>query len=256
MKRLLAFFAMLAAASVVTAAEETPAIETLFKLPQYRSMQISPDAEHLAALVPGNGRQNIVVINLKTRAAVPVTGLTERDVVTVRWINSKRLLYSSGTLGTRDEASGGGGLYAIDRDGADFRMVGDGGDERMARGAHLLVRLLQFVRTLPDESDDFIAQEWVVDGRDAKPGALVRVDSRTGKRPPISFASPNRPRTKRGSRTAREWPACSSLHLRAGRESTTARRRMRRGSSSTTSPSSPAITGCRSRSGKTTGRST
>lgn len=190
MKRLPALFALVAASCVVAAAEVTPSIETLFKLPQYHSMQLSPDGEHIAALVPGNGRQNIAVINTKTRKAVPVTGLTERDVVAVRWINSKRLLYSTGSLGIRDEYGGGGGLYAIDRDGSDFRMVGDGGNERMARGMHLLVRFLRVVATLPDESDDFIAQEVEIDEREAKPGALVRVDSRSGRRTPVSFGKP------------------------------------------------------------------
>jgi dipeptidyl aminopeptidase/acylaminoacyl peptidase len=190
MKRLLALFALFAASCVVPAAELAPPIETLFRLPQYSSMQLSPDGEHIAALVPGNGRQNIAVINTKTRKAVPVTGLTERDVVAVRWISSKRLLYQSGSLGIRDEYSGGGGLYAIDRDGSDFRMVGDGGNERMARGMHLVIRFLRVVATLPDESDDFIAQEIEIDGIEAKPAALVRVDSRTARRTPISFGKP------------------------------------------------------------------
>lgn len=190
MKRLPALFALVAASCMVTAAEVAPSVETFFKLPQYHSMQLSPDGEHIVALVPGNGRQNVAVINTKTRRAVPVTGLTERDVVAVRWINSKRLLYWSGSLGIRDEYAGGGGLYAIDRDGSDPRMVGDGGDERMARGMHLLVRFLRVVATLPGESDDFIAQEIEIDGREAKPGALVRVDSRSGKRTSISFSKP------------------------------------------------------------------
>jgi len=190
MKRLLALFALLAASCIVMAAEGAPSIETLFRLPQYSSMQLSPDGEHIAALVPGNGRQNIAVINTKTRKAVPVTGLTERDVVAVRWISSKRLLYSTGSLGIRDEYAGGGGLYAIDRDGSDFRMVGDGGDERMARGTHLVVRFLRVVGTLPGESDDFIAQEVEIDARGATPGALVRVDSRSGRRTPISSGKP------------------------------------------------------------------
>lgn len=191
MKRLLALFALVTASCFAAAAEVAPpSIETFFKRPQYSSMQLSPDGEHIAALVPGNGRQNIAVINTKTRKAVPVTGLTERDVVAVRWISSKRLLYSTGSLGIRDEYSGGGGLYAIDRDGSDFRMVGDGGNERMARGMHLVLRFLRVVATLPDESDDFIAQEIEIDSREAKPGALVRVDSRSGRRTPISFSKP------------------------------------------------------------------
>ncbi|HET7729635.1 MAG TPA: S9 family peptidase [Usitatibacter sp.] len=190
MKRLPALFALAAASCIAAAAEVAPSIETFFRPPQYRSMLLSPDGEHIAALVPGNGRQNIAVINTKTRKAVPVTGLTERDVVAVQWISSKRLLYWSGSLGTRDEYARGGGLYAIDRDGSDFRMVGDGGNERMARGMHLVVRILRVVATLPEESDDFIAQEIEFDGGEPKPGALVRVDSRSGRRTPISFGKP------------------------------------------------------------------
>jgi dipeptidyl aminopeptidase/acylaminoacyl peptidase len=190
MKRLLALFALVTANCVAGAAEVAPSIETFFKPPQYRSMLLSPDGEHIAALVPGNGRQNIAVIDTRTRKAVPVTGLTERDVVAVQWISSKRLLYWSGSLGIRDEYAAGGGLYAIDRDGSDFRMVGDGGNERMARGMHLVVRVLRVVATLPEESDDLIAQEIEFDGGEPKPGALVRVDSRSGRRTPISFGKP------------------------------------------------------------------
>ncbi|MEP7069877.1 MAG: S9 family peptidase [Usitatibacter sp.] len=190
MKRLLALVAMAAAYCVAMAADDKPSVESLFKPSQYRSIQISPDGEYIAALAPVAGRQNLVVMDANMKGAVPVTALNSRDVVNAQWLNSKRLLLNTGTLGTKDFDARGGGLFAIDRDGANARQVGEGGDEQMAGGARFVVRPIVFVRALPGESDDFIAQESVADSQRSRPGDLLRIDSRTGRRTAISGGKP------------------------------------------------------------------
>ncbi len=190
MKRLIALIAMTAAYCVAIAADDKPSVETLFKLPQYRAMVLSPDGMHIAALAPVAGRQNLVVVDFAMRGAVPVTALNSRDVTSVRWVNNKRLIVTTGTLGTQDFDARGGGLFAIDRDGTGARQIGEGGDEPMAGGMRAVFRPVQVVRTLSGESDDIIAQEYVIDARRAVPGALLRIDTRTGRRTTLSSGKP------------------------------------------------------------------
>ena len=190
MKRLIAMIAMVTANCVAMAADDRPSIETLFKLPQYRAMQLSPDGEHIAALAPVAGHQNLVVLDFAMRSAVPVTTFNSRDVTSVRWINSKRLLVTTGTLGSRAFDAKGGGLFAIDRDGTNARQVGESGDEPMAGGMRAVLRPVTVVRTLPGETDDFIAQAHVVDSQRAMPRELLRIDSRTGRRTVLSSGKP------------------------------------------------------------------
>src|SRR3977135_1060414 len=102
-------------------------------------MRMSPDGTRIAALAPVNGRQNIVVLDVDHKKAVPVTGLSERDVVEVNWLNSKRLIFSTGRLGTADRDQKGGGLYAVDPDGSNARQLGEGGGDE-AMGAQMVVR--------------------------------------------------------------------------------------------------------------------
>jgi dipeptidyl aminopeptidase/acylaminoacyl peptidase len=193
MKR--ALMTLLAAASLTALAQapaDKPTIESLFRLPQYAAMAISPDGEHIAALAPVGKRQNLVVMNVEKRSAVPVTNFSDRDVVQFRWLNSKRLLASTGTLATRDFDAKGGGLYAVDRDGRYGRLIGEGGseDEKLAGGARMVLRPIEVIRTLPGETDDFIAREYAVDAKKAVPGALLRVDSRSGRRSTLSGGKP------------------------------------------------------------------
>ena len=91
--------AMAAANCVAMAADDKPSIEDLFKPPKYASMRMSPDGKYLAALAPVGGRQNLIVIDIAKRDAVTITSLTKKDVVSVSWINSRRLLLRTGTIG-------------------------------------------------------------------------------------------------------------------------------------------------------------
>lgn len=183
-------FAFLLAAGA--AAAEPPTVEHLFQLPRFAAMRLSPDGASIAALAPVAGRQNLVVLDTKTRKPVPVTGFDTRDIVEVHWVNSKRLLVRTGSLGTQAWDAKGGALYAIDRDGADGRMVSEGGsDEQASTGLRFVGRYAVLVRTLPGETDDVIAQEFVASASGVKSGDLFRVNTRTGRRTSIAFGKPD-----------------------------------------------------------------
>jgi len=192
MKRFLALIAAWAVLAPALAADDKPPIESFFKLPQYSAMTLSPDGRTIAALAPLNGRQNVVVLDVEKRAARPVTGFATRDVVTVGWINNKRLLLRTGTLGTRDSDFRGGGLMAVDSDGSASRLVGEGVDEQLAAGARMVYRPIALVRTLPGDTDDIIASEIVLNAdMRSEPGPLFRIDTRTGRRTILSTGKPD-----------------------------------------------------------------
>ena len=182
--------AALFAASASYAADDKLPIETFFKLSQYSAMVISPDGLHIAALAPVNGRQNLVILDLDHRKGIPVTHLDNKDIVEVFWLNDKRLMARTGRLGTRQDDIRGGGLYAVDADGSNERRVIEGGDE-VARDSEFWVwHGLDYVRRIPD-TDDVIAQETVYEQYKASPGALFRINTRTGRRTMISGTKPD-----------------------------------------------------------------
>lgn len=173
------------------AADEKLPIESFFKLPEYADMQLSPDGQHIAALSPVNGHQNLVIIDVKTRKAKAITALEDRDVVLVEWINNKRLTYYTGRLGERDVQQRGGGYFAIDADGTAPRLISEGLDEQTSAGMRATFRGLGLVRRLPGDTDDIIVEETIYSsGQQPKSGTLYRLDTRTGRKTDISLPKP------------------------------------------------------------------
>ncbi len=230
---LLAFFALAAAA------EAPIPVEDFFRLPQYIAMRISPDGEHIAAMAPVKGRQNLVVLDVPPKKARALSAFENKDVVWFRWLGSKRLLLRTGSFATRDFDSRGGALYAVDIDGGDTRQLSEGSrdDERMEGGARAVARFLEVVRLLPGDSEDFIGQEISFDASGHfQMGQLARVDSRTGRRTSLSLGKPDSGENEAGSSTTRGVARALRRHRQGhARASGTAPRPMRRGRSSTSS---------------------
>ncbi|MBC8022684.1 MAG: S9 family peptidase [Burkholderiales bacterium] len=190
MQRLLAALAAFCFVSLA-AAQDKPTIESFFRLSEYAAMHLSPDGQNIAALSPVGGKQNLVIVNVKTRKAKPITGLTDRDVVLAEWISGKRLIYYTGRLGERDVEQRGGGFFAVDMDGSSPRLIGEGQDESRTEGLRVTFRGLSLVRTLPNDSDDIIVEETIFSrGQQPQPGPLYRMDTRTGRKSDISLGKP------------------------------------------------------------------
>jgi dipeptidyl aminopeptidase/acylaminoacyl peptidase len=108
------------------------------------------------------------------------------DVVYFRWLTNDRLILTTGSRGTRDDDYRGGDLWAVDRDGGNLRRLSENNDGNVT--AFKGLRIVQF---LPGESDNFIGQEITFTHLGVEPGALVRVDSRTGRRVSIALGAPS-----------------------------------------------------------------
>ena len=195
MIRMLAALAAFCFALAANAEDKIP-IEDFFKLPQYSSMRLSPNGKNLAALAPFAGRQNAVIIDIANRKAKPITALEDRDVVSIEWLNDRRLIYRTGRLGELDVNQRGGGAFAVDADGSAPRLVSEGSDERAQAGSTTF-RALDIVRRIPGDSDDIIVQEHVfAGGREPQPGPLYRMNTRNGRKTEISIGKPETGRTE------------------------------------------------------------
>jgi dipeptidyl aminopeptidase/acylaminoacyl peptidase len=194
MRRFLAFLALTASllALDVLAADPPTPVEDFFRLPRYAAMALSPDGQHIAALAPVGSRQNLVVLDGALKGGHAVTGFDGKDVVWFHWLNSKRLMFATGSLATRVFDWHGGALWAVDIDGAQPLKLSDGSaDEDMGGALRFVGHGLDIVRFLPGEGDDFIAQELTFDSRGRDSGALMRIDARSGRRTDIGLGKPD-----------------------------------------------------------------
>ena len=86
---------------------------------------LSPSGKHLAVHVPGpKGRRQLAVLSVDPpRTAAIVAGFLDTDIGEFAWVNDERLVFdvtdSSEAVANRRD----GGLYAVDRDGRDLRML-------------------------------------------------------------------------------------------------------------------------------------
>jgi dipeptidyl aminopeptidase/acylaminoacyl peptidase len=185
--RLACYLCFCVAAASAHAAGEV-SIDTLFKLPQYSQMRLSPDGKSLAALAPVGDNQSLMIIDLETKKPSAVSSMAGTDIVWYQWLGNDRFILESGMRGKRvdDLQSGTGQLWAIDRDGSNARRLNETNENAVA-AAHGL----RLVRTLPGDTTDVIAQEMTFDSRGSHPGALVRVDTRSGRRMAIAIGAPS-----------------------------------------------------------------
>ena len=98
-------------------------VETLFRKSEYQSLTFSPDQKFMAALMPINSRYNLVVIDLEKRNANRVTSFDKADVLSFWWASNDRLLFTTGDTQQFVRNAGDGGLFAVDRDGRNSRIL-------------------------------------------------------------------------------------------------------------------------------------
>ncbi|MBI3150192.1 MAG: S9 family peptidase [Betaproteobacteria bacterium] len=165
-------------------------VEDFFKNPQYYGVKLSPDGTHLAATAPSDGRMNLVVIALKERKGVRLTNYKDSDVVNFDWVNNDRLVFS---LGNINEPSGSekkyvGGLFAVDRDGKNARVLVPTA-EAMGKSGQVVLRLSFFLSRTREPSDEIIA---LANDRNAKNPDIYRLNTKTGRKTLLTWENPGR----------------------------------------------------------------
>ena len=129
-----------------------PPAEVFFQRPAMRGGILSPSGRRLA-VISGRGapRDGLVVVELQPAIkVVRVAQFNDADVVSFRWVDDERLIFSVGdqTLGSGEDYRTGGGLYTVKFDGSEARTLinrvggssGEGPSRQGALGSdHLLL---------------------------------------------------------------------------------------------------------------------
>lgn len=156
--------------------------------PRFSQPSLSPDGQRLAVLAPMKGKRNLMVIDLKTRAGTALTGMSDFDVVSFRWVGSDRLVFSLGRLDapTGPESGDGGGLFTVKRDGTGFRKLQATIREQIGRG-NFQLRFMEFLAVAPDSVDEILVAS---NFRSTKANDIYRVNLDTGQKTLLTFDQP------------------------------------------------------------------
>jgi acetyl esterase/lipase len=165
-------------------------VEDFFRLPEYSEVQLSPDASKLSALAPLKGRNNLVILDLKTRKPNVITSFDALDVAEVVWISNERLCFR---VVDGQEVTGQfnyKGTFCINHDGSDQRNFSNVG-MRDSNQAAWRVRLVFFLANLHDGSPNVLVAARVrsKDSQDVYRLNTItsRYDLLTGEAPPPGF---------------------------------------------------------------------
>lgn len=119
--RLLARWFLLVPVALALGAEPELPLADFFRSPALTSLTFSPNARHIACLVPHEGRMNLAVIDLEKGAKNLITNFKDRQATRPFWASNDRLLFQVDDEGRESYA-----LYAVNRDGSDPVILASG----------------------------------------------------------------------------------------------------------------------------------
>lgn len=190
LKRMLlpSVLAAMATLAVTAQAQTAPIIpvETLFRKAEYRRLSFSPDQKFMAALMPINSRYNLVVIDLEKRNANRVTNFDKADVLGYSWASNDRLIFTTGDMQQFAKNSGDGGLFAVDRDGRNSKVLVAPITEKPGQ---YVIRLTSYQGRIKDSKEEVIVAS---NDRSTDSVDLYRMNIYTGRKSLISFDSPGK----------------------------------------------------------------
>jgi dipeptidyl aminopeptidase/acylaminoacyl peptidase len=147
-----------ALAHVPVALAAPPPLEAFFGRTVLGDAKLSPDGFTVAMRMGGVGqRDRLVVLDLRTFKPLVVASFDDRDINAFSWVNDSRLVFDLGVeLTGLNRADAGPGLFAVNKDGEQFRaLVETNGAWVKAPpvGVPLLRVGTRLIRTLPASGD-------------------------------------------------------------------------------------------------------
>ncbi|WGG51004.1 hypothetical protein [Rugamonas sp. DEMB1] len=117
----------LAASAPPAAAGAAPPLAAFFNNAQMSDAKLSPDGKFLAVrLASPPARDGLAVIELDTLAPRRVAQFDNADIGDFDWVNGQRLIFDShDSLVAPGDQRHGSGLFAVDRDGGNFRQLAE-----------------------------------------------------------------------------------------------------------------------------------
>lgn len=166
-------------------------LRDFLRAPAISAVQIAPDGRSVCGIREVDGRGNLIVVDLETRKATIITNFRDGDVIRPLWISSKRILFS-----IYDQERGSGdqvnlGLFAIDKDAGDFRVLA-GRPRNGAAGRSPLPGSTSLASLLADtQSDEVIVRVLSTGGTRRFGSHLHRLNTRTGRAELITLGAPS-----------------------------------------------------------------
>ncbi len=163
-------------------------MEAFFQNPAFSEGKLSPNGRHIALLVTNrNGHVQLVVMDVQNLASAKIVGgFSNADVSRFEWVNDNRLVFTITDLNlAAGDRKYGPGLFAVDRDGGDFRQMAEMEGEffqgrRLGDREMLNVNSRLFGATHEKKSDDvFVLLPEFKENWDFESWNIVRVNTRT-----------------------------------------------------------------------------
>jgi acetyl esterase/lipase len=191
MNRLLSCAALAACCAALSPAfaQKKPSdipVESFFRRAEYANMQLSPDGKKLGAVVPVQGRNNLVVIDLEKKARNVITNFSNFDVGQFYWVNNMRLCLQAANGQDVSGEFNYLGTYCIDADGENIRnftKLGITNPDATIGG----YRTIRPVRFLDNDAGEVIA---AMSLRTRYSEDLYRFNTRTGRYDLLTEDSP------------------------------------------------------------------
>ncbi len=180
-------------ATTPVAAPSTVPAADFFSFATMSEATISPDGSAVAILVRNNaGRRQLAVLNTAdlTKFKV-VASFDQLDISWAHWVDNKSLVFSLGDESESAFDQHGSGLYAIDADGEEMRVLINFRGKNTETGTMIKSHSLDpyrytFGQTLHDGSGDIIVEHWNETlklhtyGSEWTGNTPVRMNARTG----------------------------------------------------------------------------
>lgn len=187
----LTFFRGVALAAALTAtaahgAQQRPPIRAFFQNATFSGAELSPNGRFVAFRVATkDSRATLGVLELETMRTVPVAAMEGADIGMFHWVNDQRIVFNVTDLRVAQaEVQMAPGLFAVDRDGSEFRALVDTRRSFLVRGdgARQLPWNTFFVGSIGAQtSDDVLVTLYEGYGKSVDPFLrLQRLNTRKG----------------------------------------------------------------------------
>jgi dipeptidyl aminopeptidase/acylaminoacyl peptidase len=174
------------AAQPTAAAPPAVAVEPFFRHPDYRSLKLSPSGRYVGGLVPVKGRVALAVLDLDKKTSQVIAGVEDHDIATFEWVSEGRLAFSVMDFQAGLGEQRGGGLFAVNRDGGDYRVLAPTALSQQ-RSGRMVYRYTALMSVLRDGSDDVLV---LANDNNERYPDVYRMDTRTGRRTLKSLDKP------------------------------------------------------------------
>lgn len=192
MLRILSILSLAAAALALPAAPalaQAPAAPAkamsaaeMFSQPSlFRRPRLSPDRKTMAFLTSANNRTQVAVWDLQTDKITRLTNFTKQNAQGVRWVNNERL-----TITLDYEGNESFGIYAINKDGSQFRVLAEPPIIQGLQGGYV-AKYVVVERGWPGSDREVIVS---ANERSARVPDLYRMDAYTGRKTLLTVDRP------------------------------------------------------------------